>query len=68
MMRKAEAESEFVYCRVTLIMWLTTYVHQTKKNTDSASSVGIHSTLKEHEEEGHHESAHPSLDSSKYTI
>ncbi|XP_045468586.1 ral GTPase-activating protein subunit alpha-1 isoform X2 [Harmonia axyridis] len=63
-MRKADAENDYVYCRVTLIMWLTNYVHQTKKNLDNGPpSIGLHSTLKEHEEEAHHESAHPSLDS-----
>ncbi|KAL3287319.1 hypothetical protein HHI36_001794 [Cryptolaemus montrouzieri] len=63
-MRKAEAESEFIYCRVTLIMWITSFVHQLKKNTDSGpGSQVIHSSLKEHEEEGQQDSAHPSLDS-----
>nr|CAI5843999.1 unnamed protein product [Callosobruchus analis] len=71
-MRRLESENEAVHCRVSLIMWVTNYMHQAKKNSE-AGGVGTsqnqvqpipqhqpyHST---HEDESH-DSAHPSLDS-----
>ncbi|KAK9884222.1 hypothetical protein WA026_005171 [Henosepilachna vigintioctopunctata] len=65
-LRKAEADTEFVYCRVALIMWLTSYIHQSKKLDGGSSTTGAHINERELEEEGQHESAHPSLDSNLY--
>lgn len=70
-----EPESEFLHCRVTIIIWITNYMHQaTKKgNLESLPSLhnvhpGSHQTHTHHHvshEEDQHESSHPSLDSSK---
>ncbi|CAH1364634.1 unnamed protein product [Tenebrio molitor] len=66
-LRKPEAESEFIFCRVSLIMWVASYLHQTKKNADGGPASIIHSTnsalAAPHEEDSQHESAHASLES-----
>lgn len=66
-LRKPEAESEFILCRVALIMWVANHLHQPKKSVDGGPSSITHSTaaVVPHDEEGQHESAHPSLESSK---
>ncbi|RZC33539.1 hypothetical protein BDFB_003365, partial [Asbolus verrucosus] len=52
---------------VSLIMWVASYLHLTKKNADGGPASLTHSTnnapVAPHEEETQHESAHPSLDS-----
>ncbi|CAH1981298.1 unnamed protein product [Acanthoscelides obtectus] len=72
-MRRLDSENEAVHCRVSLIMWVTNYMHQAKKNNEgggagppqnqqfqpSPQQQHYHPT---HEEESH-DSAHPSLDS-----
>ncbi|XP_008195928.1 probable Rho GTPase-activating protein CG5521 isoform X1 [Tribolium castaneum] len=64
-LRKPEAESEFILCRVALIMWVANHLHQPKKNADGGPASITHSAsagAATHEEEGH-ESAHASLES-----
>ncbi|XP_019874544.2 probable Rho GTPase-activating protein CG5521 isoform X2 [Aethina tumida] len=60
--RRMEAETEFIHCRVTLIMWVATSVHQTKKNADSTSS-SLQNNSHQEEDSSHTDSNHPSLDS-----
>ena len=71
-LRKPEAESEFIYCRVSLIMWIASYLHQTRKNIDGGPASMTHSTnsapVGSHEDETQHESAHPSLESSEFFL
>ncbi|XP_018324376.1 probable Rho GTPase-activating protein CG5521 isoform X2 [Agrilus planipennis] len=72
-LRKPEADNEFVACRVSLIKWVANHMHQLKKPTDSSlpslgnvsnsgTQVSIHQPAVAHEEP-QHDSAHPSLDS-----
>lgn len=67
--RKAEPESEFISCRVTLIKWVINYMHISKKNSDgapssiSSSSHSHYTSHHSHEEDPHNDSTHPSLDS-----
>ncbi|KAJ8941367.1 hypothetical protein NQ314_010430 [Rhamnusium bicolor] len=65
-LRRLESETEYVHCRVTLIMWVANYMHQTKKNNEvgpsSIPSIQSPSQQFSHEEEPH-DSSHPSLDS-----
>lgn len=74
-LRKMEQESEFVHCRVSLIIWLTNYVHQPNKKNNSDSLPPLHHVQPQshtHHSASHddeqHESSHPSLDSSKFVI
>lgn len=60
-----ENETEFMFCRVSLIMWVTNYIHQAKRdhhshqlNPQQPQAASVH--------EDDTDSAHPSLDSSKY--
>ncbi|KAJ8941931.1 hypothetical protein NQ318_013264 [Aromia moschata] len=68
-LRRLETETEFVHCRVTLIMWVTSYMHQAKRISDGGppSMQGTHSPYPQsqfgHEEDVQHDSSHPSLDS-----
>lgn len=69
LIRKFELENEFTHCRVALIMWMASYMHQLKKNTDGGSpsliSHSATSTSSAHQDDDcQHESAHASLDSS----
>ncbi|KAK9694345.1 Rap/ran-GAP [Popillia japonica] len=63
--RKPEADNEFVTCRVSLIKWVANYMHQTKSGPNSmtsASSPGNHGS--QHEDDIQQDiSAHTSLDS-----
>lgn len=61
-MRKPEADSEFVACRVLLIKWITNYMHISKKSLEHSQLLGPPS----HHEDEHHDSTHPSLESSKF--
>ncbi|KAG5874289.1 hypothetical protein JTB14_005719 [Gonioctena quinquepunctata] len=66
--RRPESENEFVHCRVTLILWVINYLHQTKKPNDGgAGPASIQSPSQQshisHEDESQHDSSHPSLDS-----
>ncbi|CAH0550342.1 unnamed protein product [Brassicogethes aeneus] len=63
MMRRMEAETEFIYCRVTLIMWVANYVHQTKRNSDHLIAPPPVAHSSSHHEDDSHDSSHPSLDS-----
>ncbi|XP_066154941.1 probable Rho GTPase-activating protein CG5521 isoform X2 [Euwallacea fornicatus] len=63
-LRKMENETEFMFCRVSLILWVTNYMHQSKKDQhgqrpDPGSGQSMATPM--HDEES--ESAHPSLDS-----
>uniref|UniRef100_A0AAR5Q6P9 Rap-GAP domain-containing protein n=1 Tax=Dendroctonus ponderosae TaxID=77166 RepID=A0AAR5Q6P9_DENPD len=64
-LRKMENETEFMFCRVSLILWVTNYMHQTKRehhgpNQGPQSHHSIPGSAA-HEEDT--DSAHPSLDS-----
>ncbi|XP_030754501.1 probable Rho GTPase-activating protein CG5521 [Sitophilus oryzae] len=72
LMRKMENETDFVFCRVSLIMWLTSYMHHVRRPTDhqgyqhhpsqhSHSGGNTHQTPQSHDEDN--DSSHPSLDS-----
>ncbi|KAB0803388.1 hypothetical protein PPYR_00358 [Photinus pyralis] len=65
--RKAEADNEFVACRVTLIKWVATYMQHIKKATDpNLTSISTQTIPSSHitalHDEDQLESAHPSLD------
>ncbi|KAL1487986.1 hypothetical protein ABEB36_015366 [Hypothenemus hampei] len=72
LLRKMENETEFVFCRVSLIIWVTNYIQVTKREhhhsqphsnpvQPGAQSQSGHSLTSSHEDEN--DSAHLSLDS-----
>ncbi|CAG9813221.1 unnamed protein product [Phaedon cochleariae] len=69
-LRRSEIENEFVYCRVTFIMWVINYMHQTKKGHEISGGAGPASipsiqspSQHSHDDDSQHDSSHPSLDS-----
>lgn len=66
-LRKLEQETEFVHCRVSLIMWITNYMHQATKKNNLDSLPSLHNVHPPANDE-QHESSHPSLDSSKFIL
>lgn len=71
-LRKQEADSEFVACRVSVIKWIANYMHQTKKHSDGhqqqvvnpvPAGGGTHQDDEMHQSEA---GAHTSLESSKF--
>lgn len=67
LLRKMENETEFMFCRVSLIIWVTNYVHQSKRDHTHHNNLQqghVSTGTPVHDDEG--DSAHPSLDSSKF--
>ncbi|CAG9764824.1 unnamed protein product [Ceutorhynchus assimilis] len=73
MLRKMENETDFMFCRVSLIMWVTNYIHQPKRDHHGSQNNPQGSNPSHHQSHGAHpgtpvhdddnDSAHPSLDS-----
>ncbi|KAF5297114.1 hypothetical protein FQA39_LY02694 [Lamprigera yunnana] len=67
MIRKSEADCEFIACRVSLIKWVATYMQHIKKTTDAiTTSITIPPTssnqISSLQEEDQSDSTHTSLD------
>ncbi|KAK4884388.1 hypothetical protein RN001_000659 [Aquatica leii] len=68
MIRKPEADNEFITCRVSLIKWVATYMQHIKKNIDLVSSTTSTQTVLPpqisslHDEDVQSDSVHTSLE------
>ncbi|XP_076268274.1 putative Rho GTPase-activating protein CG5521 isoform X2 [Rhynchophorus ferrugineus] len=71
-LRKMENETDFVFCRVSLILWLTNYMHHPKRPVDHQGSqnqqnqntpTGVTPHPSSNHDDENNESSHPSLDS-----
>ncbi|XP_022909230.2 probable Rho GTPase-activating protein CG5521 isoform X1 [Onthophagus taurus] len=64
MLRKPEADTEFITYRVSLIKWIANYTHQTKKSSESQpNSISMVTNVSQQDDEHQHDSAQHSLDS-----
>ncbi|XP_060517842.1 probable Rho GTPase-activating protein CG5521 isoform X2 [Cylas formicarius] len=63
--RKFEQETEYVLCRVSLIIWVTNYLSPLRKGNETAHNIPQLSASQSNKEddEDSHDSPHPSLDS-----
>lgn len=65
MLRKPEADSEHVACRVILIKWISQYMHYSTRKIPDSNIPSTPSIGHQDDQDSQHESLHHSLDSSK---